>query len=125
VQAKNVRLHGAALGEEPGNINIRTTQASSGDSWIDGPGDIPLRRLDDYGFDHVDFIKLDCEGSELPALKGSIETLKRCHPYIMVEQKPGHAQRFGLGEIEAVTWLEAIGYKIAKVMSGDYIMVHV
>lgn len=115
-------LYPCALGETEGKVAIRTAADSSGDSWVDGVGDIPLRRLDSFDFLDVDFIKLDCEGYELFALRGGEETLKRCRPCVIVEQKPGRAQKFGLAETAAVDYLQSLGAKLRKVMSGDYIL---
>lgn len=119
----NYRLHECALGAEVGTVNIYTAPTSSGDSYVDGAGDIPLRVLDHLNLSNVDLIKLDCEGFELFALRGAVDTLFRCQPVIIVEQKPGKAQKFGLKETEAVTFLQDMGYKMAREMSGDFIMV--
>jgi FkbM family methyltransferase len=124
VTGGEVTLHAAALGEQVGTISMHTTQGSSGDSWIDPAksGDIPLERLDDYGLTDVDFIKLDCEGSELFALKGAEETIRRCRPAICVEQKPKRAEKFGLHERAAIPYLESLGAVLRKEMSGDFLM---
>jgi FkbM family methyltransferase len=115
-------LYPCALGEQPGSVSIRTAAESSGDSWVDGAGEIPLKRLDDFDLREVDFIKLDCEGYELFALRGAEETLKRCRPCVIVEQKPGRAQKFNLAETAAVTYLEGLGARLRKAMSGDFIL---
>lgn len=117
-------LHDCALGDHEGLVRIDTAPTSSGDSKVGGAGDIPLRRMDSFGLKFVDFIKLDCEGYEYFALKGGEETIKRDRPTIIVEQKPGRGQQFGLTETAAVDWLESLGYIRSEVMSGDYIMVH-
>lgn len=119
----NAILHEVALGEKEGNVSIHTTNTSSGDSWVKGDGDIPMITLDSLALEEVDFMKLDCEGYELFALRGAADTIARCRPVIIVEQKPGRAQKFGLPETGAVTFLQGLGYKLAKEMSGDYLMV--
>ena len=115
-------LYPIALGEHDGMIKIHTAADSSGDSWVDGEGDIPMKRLDDFDLQDVDFIKLDCEGYELFALRGGEEMLKRCHPCVIVEQKPGRAQKFGLAETGAVDYLQGLGAKLRKAISGDFIL---
>lgn len=115
-------LYPCALGEREGSVAIRTAPSSSGDSWVDGEGEIPLRRLDDFDLADVDFLKLDCEGYELFALRGGEETLKRCRPCVIVEQKPGRAQKFGLPETGAVDYLRSLGAVLRKEMSGDFIL---
>ena len=116
-----VILYPYALGEKDTFCSMHTTDGSSGDSWVKGDGDIPVRRLDDFDI-NPDFIKLDCEGYEYFALKGGEEMLKRCRPTIIVEQKPGKAQHFGLQETQAVTYLESLGWKLKDTISGDYIL---
>lgn len=122
IEAKNVTLHACALGEEDDFISITTAPTSSGDSRVDGPGEIPMKRLDDFKLQDVDFMKLDCEGAELFVLKGGERTIRRCRPVICVEQKPGRAQRFGLPEKGAVEYLQGMGYKMVQELSGDFIL---
>lgn len=115
-------MYACALGETEGRVRIQTSAQSSGDSWVGGEGDIPLRRLDEYDLPTVDFVKLDCEGYELFALRGAEETLKRCRPCVIVEQKPGRAQKFGLPETGAVDYLRGLGAVLRKEISGDFIL---
>lgn len=121
----NVNIWDWALGEKETTCSIHTTAGSSGDSFVQGDGEIPVKRMDDClpSVTDVDFIKLDCEGYELFALRGGEEVIKRCLPVIMVEQKPGKAQKFGIGETAAVDYLRGFGYKLVREMGGDYIMV--
>lgn len=122
VRATNLILYPCALGDREGSIAMHTSQGSSGDSWVRGDGDIPMHRLDSYGFHDVDLIKIDCEGAELPVLRGAEEILRRCHPVVIVEQKPGHAQRFGFGETEAVDYLQSLGATLKARKAGDFIL---
>ena len=51
----------------------------------DGPGErIPTITLDDYvarhALERVDLIKMDIEGSEIPALQGALQTIRRFRP---------------------------------------------
>lgn len=121
-----VVLHPFALGEHEGRVSMITPEAnSSGSTMIapNGGGDIEMRTLDSFELIGVDFMKLDCEGYELHALRGGEATIKRDMPVIIVEQKKGRAQRFGLPETGAVDYLKGLGYSLASVMSGDYILV--
>lgn len=120
-EGRRVTLWPYALGEKDGTCSIFTTNGSSGDSFVCGDGDIPVKRLDDFNLT-PDFIKLDCEGFEYFALKGAEETLKRGRPVVIVEQKPGKAQQFGLREKQAVEYLESLGWELKDEISGDYIL---
>ena len=113
-------LHPCALGEEDSTCAMFTTPHSSGGSYVQGKGSIPIKRLDGYDFQDVDFIKLDCEGFELFALRGGQETLKRCKPAIIVEQKPGRAPKYGLAERDAIPYLQGLGAKLRREMGGDF-----
>jgi len=123
VYMNNVTLHAYALGDRDGSVSIRTEPTSSGDSRVDGAGDIPMRTLDSFQLANVDLIKIDCEGFELFVLRGAEELLARQKPVVIVEQKPGHAQKFGLGERDAIPYLESLGYVVAREMAGDFICV--
>lgn len=117
-------LHACALGSHNGSVTMRTAPTSSGDTSVaKEEGDIAMRKLDDFALSEVDFIKLDCEGYELFALRGGRATIERNLPVIIVEQKPGKAQRFGLPETEAVAFLGSLGYECIANLSGDFIMV--
>lgn len=120
VQADNYTLHPVALGDHQGSVSIHTTEGSSGDSWVDGEGIIPMMMLDDYLLE-PDFIKIDCEGYEKFVLLGGEATVRKHKPIVVVEQKPGKAKNFGLRDVEAVELLMKWGYKIEQVLSGDYI----
>lgn len=120
----NVRalLFPFALGDREGSISIHTTPGSSGDSWIKGDGDIPLRTLDSFELGGVDLIKIDTEGHERAVLMGGEQTIRRCKPLLIVEQKPGHASKhFGLGDTDALLLLESWGAVRLAELSGDYI----
>lgn len=134
VTGANVELHDCALGERHGHVSMHSTPGSSGDSWVSAEVEIigklrgdeaevaPLRTLDSYALPVVDFIKLDCEGYELFALRGAEDTLRRCRPCVIVEQKPGKAQKFALGETDAVAYLRSLGAHLRSAISGDFIM---
>jgi FkbM family methyltransferase len=46
---------------------------------------VKIRRLDDYNFENIDFIKIDVEGFELEVLNGAQETIKCSRPTILIE----------------------------------------
>ena len=119
---ENVTLHPCALGDREARVNIRTEPTSSGDSRVDGPGEIPMHTLDSFRLEEVDLLKIDTEGFELFILRGAEELLARQKPVVIVEQKRGHASRFGLGDKDAVPYLKSLGYKLMQEISGDFIL---
>ena len=131
----NIRLIPAALGArncvESGisrqvAITPSRQQGHSGNTRIDlsQAGDVPLQTLDQYQLQDVDFIKVDTEGFELFVLQGARETLHRCKPALIVEQKPDNAQHYGLREQQAVEWLLSEGWLLRQIWVGDFFFSH-
>ncbi len=111
-----------------GRSGVKTCQAALGDSKgsvvledmrLDNPGGCAVRRestafgrtahqtkLDLLNLERLDFYKLDCEGSELSALKGSRETIERCRPILYCEN-----DRIEKSE-ELLLWIHNAGYRI-------------
>lgn len=115
-------LHEMALGADDDLVGIEIVHGLSGRSFVKGSGDIRMGKLDDFHFQDVDFIKLDVEGFEYMVIRGGHRTITRCKPVMVVEQKPLHARKYGLTDLEAVEMLEAMGMKRKESISGDYIM---
>jgi hypothetical protein len=82
-----------------------------------------MRTLDSLEFSGVDFLKIDCEGYEHHVIAGARETLLRCKPCVIVEQKPHKlGPNFGIKGTPAVDALKALGAEVRREISGDYIM---
>lgn len=114
-----------ALGAENGYCSTKTTDGSSGDSYIvaDQAGQVQMHPLDEFGLLDIDFIKIDTQGYEENILRGALKTIQRDHPIIMVEQKGDADKNFHLDKMGAVKLLESIGMKqVFPPMSGDYFM---
>jgi FkbM family methyltransferase len=54
---------------------------------------VTQKRLDEYGFKDVSFIKIDVEGFELQVLEGAADTLARERPVLLVEIDELHSKR--------------------------------
>lgn len=52
--------------------------------------DVPLRRLDSFGFTGVTAIKLDVEGAEEEVIRGGAATIRACRPVMTVEIEERH-----------------------------------
>jgi FkbM family methyltransferase len=116
-------LHAVALGAHEGKVGMSVNPTSTGDSWVKGTGEIPLRTLDSFGLEDVDLIKIDAEGYEENIVRGAGETIARCRPVVIVEQKRDMASKFGLQPQGAVVLLKSMGYRQHVEIGGDYIMV--
>lgn len=91
VPADNIRIESCALGMRTGTTEMIRVAGNAGHTHVDKNsvvGSIPIRTLDSYAFEQVDYIKIDCEGYEYEVLEGAKETIMRCRPRICVEQKP-------------------------------------
>lgn len=110
VRAKNVKLHRMALGEAQRKVELEVDWENTGATHVraGSAGSIPMRRLDDYGLEAVDFIKIDVEGYERLVLEGARETLARCQPVVIVEQKE-FSDRYGDERFAASELLLAMG----------------
>ena len=120
-----IQLHEYALGNRKHRVQMHTEPTSSGDSYplANSTGNTSVEVYDDIGIDSVvDLVKLDCEGYELFALEGMEQMLLRDHPTVVVEQKPGKAQKYGLRQTQAVDYLETLGARVVCAMSGDYFL---
>ena len=125
----NCILHECALGKSEGYAMVETrTPDSSGDTGVSGfsvepkPGHVPMYALDRFELLAVDFMKVDCEGYELPILQGAERTLLRCKPVVIVEQKPGMAGRYDMPAQGAVKFLKNLGATLKNEISGDFIL---
>jgi FkbM family methyltransferase len=120
---KKHTLHRVALGDRKDSIALKGEPGSSGDTHVAGPGDIQMRTLDSYRMRRIDLLKIDTEGYELPILKGAMETLKRCRPVIVVEQKGRDVKYHGGKPGEAAAFLRELGWEdVIPPISGDHIM---
>jgi FkbM family methyltransferase len=131
----NATLHRHALGALSCRVSLLCgTPGSFGDTFVEAGGRRPdkgevlvaegvqVLPLDSLALEEVDFIKIDCEGYEEHVVKGAERTIRTCRPTMIVEQKPGHAQRFGLKQTGAVQLLRRWGMRELAVISGDHIM---
>jgi FkbM family methyltransferase len=121
------RLEPFALGAESGVCRLHAVDGSSGDCHIDDAGEIEatVARLDEFDLREIDFLKIDCEGFELPVLIGGEATIRRERPCIIVEQKPQHRGRTGDASdpTPAVSLLKSWGARLAFEIGGDFCLV--
>jgi FkbM family methyltransferase len=124
LNAPEAELLPFALGAKETVVRLKKGEKSTGDTHIDPDGEYiaDVKLLDSFSIPDVDFMKLDCEGFELFVLQGGERTIDKYRPVIIVEQKPGKAKQYGLGDTDAVTWLQQKGYQLRDVIAGDYIL---
>ena len=123
VPNENVHLHRYPLGDRDRDVGMAYDPADSGGTHVKGDGDMKMRTLDSFGFEDMDFVKIDCEGYEHHVIAGARETLERCKPCVIVEQKQRKlSENFGITGTPAVDLLKGMGYTVRREIGGDYIL---
>lgn len=124
---RNIVFNQAALDEERRMIRMLSLdgeESNLGAQFMSsGQGSyVPTYRIDDLQLVDCDLIYLDIEGAELPALRSGVETISRCSPVIVVEDK-GLSEKFGYKKGDIATWLSEFGYQVAGMLHRDVILV--
>lgn len=85
----SVEIYRAALGAEFGSVCLARREPHKAYSWqrSDRGVAVPVMTIDDLQLEDVDLIKLDIEGMEYDALRGARQTILRCRPVVMIEEK--------------------------------------
>jgi FkbM family methyltransferase len=126
VVSKKLVIESFALGNETTTANMIITEGNTGHTHIDpgtlGHGNIQVKRLDDLDLAHVDYVKMDCEGFEYRVLQGGEQTLRRCRPIMVVEQKPHDAYSDQYGQHAAIELLQSWGAVRLDQVKDDWIM---
>jgi hypothetical protein len=103
------------------NVELENTGATHVSSKTNDLNKVELKKLDNYEFSDVDFIKIDVEGYENQVVLGAKETLLRNKPIIIVEQK-GFSDRYNETQLEAIDTLKSYGAKVIDQVVKDYIL---
>lgn len=119
---ENVTAIRAALGAHAGAVGMAPGRENTGQWHVCEGHDVPLITIDSLGIADLDFLKLDVEGFELPALKGATETIGRCRPVVMIEEN-GLCGRYGVARHWAGEFLAGLGMRHATVVNKDHIYV--
>ena len=126
VNGSNFFISPLALGDHDTQATMIITEGNSGHSHLDpatlGTGDVQVVKLDNLNMEDVDYIKIDCEGYEYRVLQGAEQTVKRCRPIIVVEQKPHDAYSKDYGQFAAIALLESWGMIKLDQVRDDWIM---
>lgn len=122
----NVEPKNVAIGSEPGLVTMgldaaNEARANTGARFAQAGGTIPVETIDGWQLERVGFLKLDIEGSEPFALRGATETLKRCRPIVLFENKKLWTRHFGLPKGAVSDVLSAQGYRLLETVSMDQI----
>jgi FkbM family methyltransferase len=119
---EHVHLYNTALGAENGKkYEMRLPEKGNSGCWfLEDTGRRETRTLDSFGFDSVDFIKLDVEGSEGFVLAGAVRLLKRCLPTILFEDNGLGQKYYGAAWVDPKDILEPLGYRwVTRISKND------
>jgi FkbM family methyltransferase len=124
----NVKLYEMGLGSEAGTASVTFVDSKNcgATGLTEGEGEIELIAIDNFFLDDVSLIWLDIEGMEADALRGAINTIKRCRPILVLENKgliPGFddLEFRPLGDQVFRQWVESeFGYqRVDRIMRDD------
>lgn len=125
VFAKNLDIKPIALGDQEGMIKMIITEGNTGHTHVDPNsvnGDIKIVKLDSLELPVVDYMKIDCEGFEYRVLQGAEQTIRRCCPVVVIEQKPHDAYSKEYGQFAAIELLQSWGMTRLDQVKDDWIM---
>jgi len=126
VTGANFEVRPIALGDQDTMGTMIITEDNSGHSHLDpntmGAGDVQVVRLDNLNLHDINYIKIDCEGYEYRILQGAEQTIRRCRPVVVIEQKPHDAYSKQYGQFAAVDLLKDWGMIKLDQIRDDWIM---
>lgn len=115
-EATTYHCYEFALGDKTDKVYLDTScKINNGKHFIDPEkeGDIPQITLDSLNLLNCDLIHYDIEGYELNALKGSLETIKKYKPVIILEMH--------FAEKDILNFMKQINYRLVKKLRNDSI----
>lgn len=122
----NVDRRNVALGATPGTVEMtldppNAERANTGARFVRPGGGIPVETIDSWALPSLGLLKLDVEGSEPAAIRGALDTIRRCQPIILYENKWLWSRHYGLPKTAVSSVLMGLGYRHLERVSRDEI----
>lgn len=119
----NVEIVGKAVGSYCGRIRMdRRSTTNSGCSFIADAGDyeVEMVTIDSLELPNLGLIKIDVQGFDHIVLHGATETLRRCRPVVLIEEKPIGGPDGPTHHIDATREIMAsVGAQPAQLVGAD------
>lgn len=123
MNAPQAEIIKVALGEKDGLAELKIPDDNTGAAFLQEGSGVQVVTLDSLGFDDIDFIKIDCEGYEFPIVKGASDTLRRCRPVVIVEQKLHKSHQNSWNQTAAVEYMvNVLNYRVVGRVLQDWIL---
>lgn len=124
VENENVIKIQACLGDQRNTVGLTTSRKNIGAYHVNEKGGlIPTLLIDDFNVQDCDLLHLDIEGFELFALRGAVETIRRCRPIIALEWM-NHGEKYGAPDSEIEKFLQSLGYQHCGDVYHDRVFKH-
>jgi hypothetical protein len=122
---RNIEVHKVALSAADGSGDLFVPQVNGVEQhgWASfdprnlpgatsvSPLRVPVRALDGYDLQGVEFIKIDVEGHEPAMLAGAVDTIARNRPVVLVEVREKNRD-------EVIAFFDALEYRPYRVRDG-------
>jgi FkbM family methyltransferase len=122
---ENVNVFNLGIGNKNESRGINFSKSNSGKHSISNEsGGIEIITVDSMNISNVDLIHFDLEGFELFALQGSIKTIEKYKPLIVLETND-LCLSFGYSLQDLDKWLESINYRKLITWQDDTAYIHI
>ena len=122
---ENAEVYEQAVTDQVGRVDFYQKGLSSGIVFEEGvkrfevPTTAVDRFLSEKKIEVIDFINMDCEGSELLVLKGAKETLRKNKVKIFCEIHHDFLKQLGQSVGDIVEYLQKLAFKVKSVSLDD------
>lgn len=125
---RNIDVFNCGLSDREGTVQIHEIENVHEGLATFYPGDriskiafqVQLKSLDNIfetlNLNRLDFIKIDIEGGELEALKGSRNVIQKYHPVLMVEINEETYNAAGYSSKDVTSFFDDIGYQAYEIV---------
>jgi len=130
----NITIYDVGLGYEKTSEKIYIHPTNSGGSTIveqtrNGvknfeSKEIPIRKIDDYQFEEVDFIKIDVESYEWHVVRGGQQVIKNQKPLLMIELMMRYQDSKRSVTLTHNYLVKNLGYRLIKMFNEDWVYSH-